>query len=270
MNGQTQIRKLDGWKEIASYLGVAPRTAQEYERNLGLPVHRLPGQPRSRVAAFSDELDVWRAGPNQPVGGDPEKPLWSPVEALPPRRRLLKLVAGATVMACSIMAAALWWARAQKSENPVGFKVQGSLLTAFSRSNRPVWSYSLPDIPSDHPGYYRDMFVDLDGDGRSELLYVYWPPRSEDYEPVLYCLNTDGKVRWTWKPGKTVSTPLGRQYSGPFWCNLLGVLKRARADGGRIVVGSHHPISWPSQVVLLTAEGKVVSEYWHPGWLFSV
>jgi hypothetical protein len=34
-------QELTTWKEIASYLGVGVRTAQEYESQLGLPVHRL-------------------------------------------------------------------------------------------------------------------------------------------------------------------------------------------------------------------------------------
>ena len=74
-NPQTRVQKLQGWKEIAAYVDVAPRTAQDYERNLGLPVHRLPGQPRSRVEAFSDELDVWRSGHQSATDGETGQPV---------------------------------------------------------------------------------------------------------------------------------------------------------------------------------------------------
>ena len=36
------------------------------------------------------------------------------------------------------------------------------------------------------------------------------------------------------------------------------------------MVGSHHMYDWPYQLALLSAEGKVVSEYWHAGWFFDM
>ena len=51
-------RQLDSWKEIAHHLGVHVRTAQKWERERGLPVHRLPGV-RSRVSAHTASLDAW-------------------------------------------------------------------------------------------------------------------------------------------------------------------------------------------------------------------
>ena len=63
-------KELSGWKEIASHLGVGVRTAQDYERNLGLPVHRQPGE-KGRVFADPDELDVWRKPANGNGNGTP-------------------------------------------------------------------------------------------------------------------------------------------------------------------------------------------------------
>ncbi len=48
-------RRLDGWKEIADHLKRAPRTVQGWERDFGLPVHRLQG----RTYAQTSELDRW-------------------------------------------------------------------------------------------------------------------------------------------------------------------------------------------------------------------
>ena len=50
------------WKEIAVYLGCGVRTAQRWERTLGLPIHRPCGGDYRIVAAFVDELRKWRAG----------------------------------------------------------------------------------------------------------------------------------------------------------------------------------------------------------------
>ncbi len=54
-----QPPELSGWKDIAAHLGVSVRTAQDYERNFGLPVHRQPGE-KGRVYAHPQELDAWR------------------------------------------------------------------------------------------------------------------------------------------------------------------------------------------------------------------
>jgi TolB-like protein/Flp pilus assembly protein TadD len=52
-------RRLDSWKEIASYLGREVRTAIRWEKGRGLPVHRIPGGKGGVVFAFADEVDAW-------------------------------------------------------------------------------------------------------------------------------------------------------------------------------------------------------------------
>jgi len=54
-------RQLHGWKDIAGYLGRGVRAAQRWEKDLGLPVHRLPTQSGHAVYAIPEELDAWRA-----------------------------------------------------------------------------------------------------------------------------------------------------------------------------------------------------------------
>ena len=39
--GQSPEGRLDSWKEIAAYLGRGIRTVQRWEREEGLPVHRI-------------------------------------------------------------------------------------------------------------------------------------------------------------------------------------------------------------------------------------
>jgi len=50
---------LSGWKDIANYLGKGIRTVQRYERELGLPVRRLPGHSIGSVIALKSDLDSW-------------------------------------------------------------------------------------------------------------------------------------------------------------------------------------------------------------------
>ncbi|MCX6631881.1 MAG: tetratricopeptide repeat protein [Candidatus Solibacter sp.] len=58
----SSIRKtvrLDSWKEIAAYLKRGARTVQRWEREEGLPVHRLPHEKLGSVYAYAAELDAW-------------------------------------------------------------------------------------------------------------------------------------------------------------------------------------------------------------------
>jgi TolB-like protein len=62
----TQQRRLDSWKAIAQYLGRDVRSVQRWERDRGLPVHRVPGQKGGAVFAYESELEEWlRSGPQE-------------------------------------------------------------------------------------------------------------------------------------------------------------------------------------------------------------
>jgi serine/threonine-protein kinase len=58
--------RLDSWKAIAAHLGRTVRTVQRWEREQGLPVHRLLHSALSSVYAYTSELDDWLAG-REPV-----------------------------------------------------------------------------------------------------------------------------------------------------------------------------------------------------------
>ena len=49
---------LNGWKDIARHLNRGVRTVQRWEQ-LGLPIHRPHGAPRSAVFALPEELGAW-------------------------------------------------------------------------------------------------------------------------------------------------------------------------------------------------------------------
>ncbi len=51
--------RLDSWKEIAGYLRRGARTVQRWEREQGLPVHRLKHEKLGSVYAYKPELDAW-------------------------------------------------------------------------------------------------------------------------------------------------------------------------------------------------------------------
>jgi hypothetical protein len=71
---------LKSWKEISAFLNVTVRTAQRWERDLGLPVHRPRSKRGSAVLGFTQELEAWlKALPaagaqlDHPAAGSPEE-----------------------------------------------------------------------------------------------------------------------------------------------------------------------------------------------------
>lgn len=60
-------RRLNSWKEIASFFGKDERTVKRWESARGLPVRRVPGGNRTTVFAYAEELEAW-------LNGEGEKP----------------------------------------------------------------------------------------------------------------------------------------------------------------------------------------------------
>ena len=51
---------LDSWKDISKYLGRDIRTCYRWEKELGLPIHRIDDKStRSKVFAYKSEIDQW-------------------------------------------------------------------------------------------------------------------------------------------------------------------------------------------------------------------
>lgn len=51
--------RLDSWKAIAAFFDRDERTVKRWEKERGLPVHRVPGGGRCTVFAFAGELKAW-------------------------------------------------------------------------------------------------------------------------------------------------------------------------------------------------------------------
>ena len=81
---EAQNRRLDSWKEIAGFFGCDERTVKRWEKERGLPVHRLPGVGRGKVFAYSDELSDWLKGPKTSIVSVQSSPIANPISAMRP------------------------------------------------------------------------------------------------------------------------------------------------------------------------------------------
>ena len=75
MTDPNQGERIDSWKGIAEYLHRGTRTVQRWEREEGLPVHRLQHEKLGSIYAYRQELDTWwnqrrSSLDNEPAGTD--------------------------------------------------------------------------------------------------------------------------------------------------------------------------------------------------------
>jgi hypothetical protein len=108
--------------------------------------------------------------------------------------------------------------------------------------------------------------VDINGDGDEEVLYVESPPLESRESATLAALSASGRPLRRFRPGRTVAT--SRETFGPPF-SLFGFLVLPQKPGkpAQILAVGYHRLSYPTQVALLSAEGKLLREYWHSGHL---
>lgn len=99
--------RLDSWKAIAAYLGRDVSTVIRWEKEKGLPVHRIPGGRRQAVFAMTAEIDAWlvsHASDNSDASAQLEQTP-AAVSAAPARvwRR-----AALVVLGCAAVAGVVW------------------------------------------------------------------------------------------------------------------------------------------------------------------
>ncbi len=149
-------------------------------------------------------------------------------------------------------------------------RLDGTTLTIMNAEGKELWRKTFPEgFTADwyfekDPGT-RIWFGDLEGKGHTSVLFLYTPADQQSHSSMLICYSDRGKEKWRWTPGRELPELNGSP--GTFRTAALGVLKATDKRPLRIVVSSVHNIWWPSQIALLDANGKTVSEYWHSGAL---
>lgn len=247
---------LSSWKQIAAYLGVSARTAQNWEDSRGLPVHRSPG-PRGRVWAIPSELDAWKALQDQSTLGEERAPApgWS-----------WKRRAAAMVLVLGAVGLAIWlWA---PDANPAKWRLEGELLVVSDERGRALWEFR-PDqgrifSKFEYAGLLGvgPALIDLDGDGRNEVLLPL--TNGQPAANRLICLSSGGKVLWAREP-REVAPTAGKQYTGVWHLRAMNAMPRPGDKGNDLFTTWSHVTHFPAVARLLNAKGETLREYWHSG-----
>jgi hypothetical protein len=139
-------RRLDGWKEISTHLRCDVRTCMRWEKEQGLPIHRINHDAKkSKVFAFTAELDAWlRRG--RPSNGAPHEGTPRPWLA-----KSWKIVAAAVVVAMGL--AAILILAPKRGSGPAKFGVVGSTLQILDGAGQFLWPLEIPAMGDQKPFY---------------------------------------------------------------------------------------------------------------------
>ena len=156
----------------------------------------------------------------------------------------------------------------------VDFQVDGATLIGINAKRQALWQRTFPrhlmSWPYENPTRPVVTWLgDLDGDGRSNLLFT--AVSSKDAGPVddqLLCFDDHGRMKWKrpFTPGRPVRD-MGGVMVPPFSIVRVLVMTGRTPDETLIVVSSIHHEDQPCQVAILDRHGRVLAEYWHPGHL---
>lgn len=284
----TDVDRLNGWKEIASFLGKSVRTVQRWETEYGLPVRRLGHEGGEIVFASRAEIDQWsrsssgarRKRDEGPDGIDESPPAPQPppvVVAATSTARRIGFPLGVVLLVAaiiSIVAAIAVWSRSDRPRPARLVVGQGQLQVLDDRGSL-LWTHALgfdpnlatykADLPPRHGG--KTAIEDLDGDGRSEV--VFGTDTIERTEADgLYVFEEDGAVRFHFNPDPIVRFG-GKTFTGP-WL-LFRVFLERRAGGRQAIWAVFvHGLYYPTVAYRLDHTGRVLSTYWSNGYIESI
>ncbi len=203
-------RLLRSWKEVADRLNVSVRTAQAWEKKLGLPIQRLGSGKKSRILADPEQLEKWlRQNPGSPspepadsgtaveAEANPKTDLNPARPIVPPRinqRTYTVLKAAAALLLLLLLPFQL---RPGVVVSPNRIRLENRFLLAFDGHNRFLWQMHLEDVDSQSVLSLSSSLVrDIDGDGGREVLVSYMLGSEKSGKHKLICLSSQGKKRW--------------------------------------------------------------------------
>jgi hypothetical protein len=246
---------LNGWKEIATYLNVSVRAVQQWEKDRALPVRRVSGA-RGRVWAEAEELDRWRKGAVLPASEPLSRHAAWPV-----------IAAFAAVAVLTLIGVSAWKSPADVAK----VEHDGRQLVATDLEGRVLWSHRFNSVLEQIAVTNRPdgIFVDLDQDGRSEILVENTAKADQVEDNGLFCFNASGRLLWRFHPGRRVRTAQG-VFDPPYHITKALPFRNDETGPWRIAVVSIHSIYFPAQVAVIDGNGKLLREYWHAGHLHDI
>lgn len=276
-------QRLDSWKEIAAYLERDVRTVRRWEKERGLPVHRVPGGERGAVFAYRAEVDVWLKGAGNKAAGDGPSAAASPVSVelgpdavgLGVARPAINISGQAPAVAawpgrywaavtllCGLAVGGYWLWHSWYGGPAVDASFVGNSLVARNRRGEVSWTYpfSEPLDPNADNLRQRIAIVDLGPDRKGDVLAaVPFAVQGQAKSPgdALYCFSSEGKLRWRHSFNDTLR--FGENEYGPPWV----AMPPSVISGKRLAIwaGAREADYSPSALVELDRDGHRLAQF---------
>jgi hypothetical protein len=288
--------RLNGWKEIAAHLGKSVRTVQRWERDYGLPVHRLGREGGEIIWVDAFELDAWiitqsareasasdnkapqavappsvtlSAHVNVPEAMSGAAPLFAARRQWP-----AVLVLGLVIVVA--FAGQFWWRGAGVGADATDWRIEGGSLVGLTSQGIQAWKRDV-SVRLDPASFTRTVagqsgsglvMHDVDGDGRREILLA--ASNGERLpDASFHVLRPDGTDRFPPIRPMSSITFGSTKYHGP-WAPHHAFVTTADNGEVRIHASFIHVNEFPTLLLTLDPAGRVISEYWSNGYVESV
>lgn len=269
---QPAKERLDSWKEIAAHLQKDERTAQRWEKENGLPVHRIPGKGRQAVFAHRSEIDAWLAGAGSAEPSPATPQAVSADLSVPWLTRIPRFVQAGLLAALAIglyaAVASVWKASTSAPLASVGLR--DNKFEARDKQGQLLWTYALPQdtaekVPADRPpgvNYVSDVVA-----GNTVVLVGLPSPKAQQGDSVVYCFSERGKLLWRFQP--TDKLAFGAGDFGPPWVMHNSLLLHG-SGGAKIALAADQHTWWPSVLTVLDGQGQPVGKFINSGQTYAL
>jgi len=272
--------RLNGWKEIASFLGKGVRTAQRWEKDYCLPVHRLGREGGEIIFASRREISDWlesgggRDAREHPHADNNQQEPEPAAEAQngstgAGRRTALRVLA----TAAAVVLGAGAWLVTRPAPSPDHWHLEGRRLLVYDSEDTLVFEHEfafapvLHDFPFERQSGGTGLVQDIDADGTREVIFG---ARSTSHHDLMafYIFNADGSIRAEVRPEHVVAFG-DVTYAGPWLPYRVFVNERPYGPPAIHLVFIHGQ-NYPSLLQEIDADGNPVAEYWSNGYVQQV
>ena len=164
--------------------------------------------------------------------------------------------------------------------NPSYARAKDEFLIAYNKGGEELWrkhfgrGYDYEDyltkLKSTVPLDQLLSVVDVDGDGKNEVVCINPWAESFPLRRTVYCYNADGTERWNYAVHRTVSFG-SHAYADDYIANRMMVGDFDRDGVSEVIASVDHQPDFPCVLVKLDARnGRPLGEYWHPGYLTAL
>ena len=264
--------RLDSWKAIATYLGRDVATVRRWEKELSLPVRRVPGGRGRSVFAYTAEIDAWLKATPEPTA----PVVAAAVTSASPPRPSARTAAITAAIAVIVIAAASWsaiaWFARPADLDAATLRVQTTSdgVVAFDADGREQWRHL-------YPAAYRTFYSEV-----GAAVRVVSKPAPAIYVATSHHMRRDGDI----VEGGTLRQLDGNghlqrvfsfddevsfgetKYAAPWAITAFAVEETSPRP--RVAVAAHHWLWHPGLVTVLDDQWRRQATFANTGWVETV